>query len=362
MLVMCMFYTRSEMGERFGWANQCNSLGVIISGFLSFGVAHISSTSHVHPWQWLMIITSVLGFVLSILFLFLFPDNPTNARFLTAHEQLGIVKRTRGNQIGIETKVWKKKQLLEALYDIKTWLFFLFITIFNLSAGINVEYSRIIQAYGFSSLQTTLLNIPSALSQMIGINIASYFMRKPQISRAWIILGLISPMVLAAVLQMALAQSNKAGHLVAIYIQNMGGLSVLAVSMDWVVSTTAGHTKRLATNAIFLAGYSLGQTLCTQFWKQQYSPHFLVPWGITLASIVSAAGIVVLLRWILSNRNISREASEAATIHNDKYNDRFNDSGLVAITDEKGGIVMVEVDKSLLDITDKDNLSFRYVL
>lgn len=110
-------------------ANQCNSLGVIISGFLSFGVAHVSPTSRVHPWQWLMIMTALITFGLSILFLCYFPDNPTNAWFLTADERLNVVKRTRGNQTGIETKVWKKKQLLEALSDIKTWLFFLFITI-----------------------------------------------------------------------------------------------------------------------------------------------------------------------------------------------------------------------------------------
>jgi MFS transporter, ACS family, allantoate permease len=54
--------------------------------------------------------------------------------------------------------------------------------------------------------------------------------------------------------------------------------------LSWVTSATAGHTKKLATNAIFLVGYALGQILCTQFWKDKYAPKFVVPWVICLVS------------------------------------------------------------------------------
>jgi drug/metabolite transporter (DMT)-like permease len=42
-------------------------LAQIISSFISFGTLHIK-TSGFEPWQWLMIITGILTFIISLLF------------------------------------------------------------------------------------------------------------------------------------------------------------------------------------------------------------------------------------------------------------------------------------------------------
>lgn len=178
MLVCSMFYTRNEIGERLGWTFQCNGLAVIISGFLSFGVFHASPTASPNQWQWLMITNALLTFVAFVFFLFFFPDNPTTAKFLTPEERLMAVKRVQVNQNGIETKVWKRKQFIEALTDPKTWLFALFAAFSSLQGGIGVQYSLVIKAFGFTTLQTTLLNIPSGFAQIIGISTACYALRK----------------------------------------------------------------------------------------------------------------------------------------------------------------------------------------
>lgn len=51
------------------------------------------------------------------------------ARFLTTDEKVKVVQRIQSNQSGIETKVWKREQLVEAIKDPKTWLFFLLASI-----------------------------------------------------------------------------------------------------------------------------------------------------------------------------------------------------------------------------------------
>lgn len=48
------------------------------------------------------------------------------AWFLTEEEKVRVVKRVRVNQNGIETKVWKKHQFIEAITDVKTWIFFFY--------------------------------------------------------------------------------------------------------------------------------------------------------------------------------------------------------------------------------------------
>lgn len=178
MLVCSMFYTRTEIGERLGWTFQCNGFAVIITSFLQFGMVHIKPTSKTHQWQWLMIATALITFVPFLLFLLFFPDNPTTARFLTPDERRAAVRRVKGNQNGIETKVWKAYQVKEALADPKTWLFAFYGGFAALIGGIGVQYSLLIKSFGFTTLQTSLLSIPNGVAQIIGITTACYALRK----------------------------------------------------------------------------------------------------------------------------------------------------------------------------------------
>jgi hypothetical protein len=146
---------------------QCNGLAVIISSFLSFGAAHADVNGKPNQWQWVFIACTILTFLNLVLFYFFFPDNPMTAYFLNSEEKLRVVQRVRANQNGIETKVWKKYQFIEAITDVKTWLFFGFACVSSLLGGVGSQYAIIIQSFGFSTLQTTLLSIPSGCAVSI---------------------------------------------------------------------------------------------------------------------------------------------------------------------------------------------------
>lgn len=125
MVATSMFYNRTEIGQRIGWTIQCNGFATIISGFLAYGVAHSDPTNKPAQWQLLLIVYTGLSLVIGLLFWCLFPDSPMEARFLTTDEKIQVVHRIQSNQSGIETKVWKREQAVEAVKDAKTWLFFL---------------------------------------------------------------------------------------------------------------------------------------------------------------------------------------------------------------------------------------------
>ena len=120
-----------------------------------------------------MIITTILTVIGCFGFYFFFPDNPKMAYFLTEEEKVHVVRRIEKNRNGVKTKTWKKYQCLEAIFNIKTWLFF-FSGITNLIGGIGVQYSILIKSYGFSTAQTTVLNIPSGFAVSISISWKSY--------------------------------------------------------------------------------------------------------------------------------------------------------------------------------------------
>lgn len=146
--------------------------------------------------------------------------------------------------------------------------------------------------------------------------------------------------------------------------------------LSWVTSTSAGHTKKLATNGIFLVGYALGarymhavmqassltclschqgQILCTQFWKTQYKPRNYVPWGITLASYAGDWVILLALRYYLQRENTRRDRALAASglegAGNEKAVTHQEVFGYVEKIGPDGVVVRQKVEKALLDLT-----------
>ncbi|KAI1073953.1 MFS general substrate transporter [Whalleya microplaca] len=354
LLVTSMFYNRTEIGERVSWTIQCNGLAQIVSGFLAFGVAHSDPGKRPAPWQLLMIVYTGLTLVIGIWFWFLFPDSPVKARFLTKEEKAKAVRRIQSNQSGIETKTWKREQVIEAFKDTKTWLFFLFSTVSNLQNGIGTQYGLIISSFGFTNVQTTALNIPAGVAMIIGMTLSTIILRRYPNARCWIAIGFFMPSVLAAILLMTLPWSDRVGLLCAYYLINFGGAPSWGIVASWVAVTTSGHTKKLAVNAMFLVGYALGQTLCTQFWKAEYKPRNLVPWGICLASYVGDFILLFAIRYVLSTENKRRDALDAIC-----GQEGF---GYLEKVDSEGRVVHQKVDKGMLDLTDRQNLSFRYAL
>lgn len=142
----------------------------------------------------------------------------------------------------------------------------------------------------------------------------------------------------------------------------MGSSPCFIMAMSWITATVSGHTKKMTTNAIFLVGYSLGQILCTQFWKQQYRPRNLVPWGITLMSYLMVIICALALRWLFVRENKRRDELRRQAEETGVGLSQFDDFAWFETKGEDGKITRIRVEKSLLDVTDKENLAFRYVL
>jgi hypothetical protein len=45
--------------------------------------------------------------------------------------------------------------------------------------------------------------------------------------------------------------------------------------LAWVSLVTAGHTKRITTNALVLIGYAIGNGAATFIWKAKYQPRYI---------------------------------------------------------------------------------------
>ncbi|KAJ7618009.1 major facilitator superfamily domain-containing protein [Roridomyces roridus] len=351
LIVTMMFYTRREQGVRVGYWSFMNGFAQIISGFISFGVAHIHS-GPLEGWQWLMIITGLMTFVIAVCFWLYFPDSPTTAWFLTPEERQIAVLRLKGNQTGVENKHFKREQMIETLTDPKTWMFALFVAFTNIPNSLSNQKPLIVNSFGFTTLQTTLLTcvdgVISILTIALGVNVAKWSGQRALTAFCWKI-----PDILGALLVMCLPWSNKIGLLFSLWVSGLG-TTAYTIVLAWAQTTTAGHTKRICTNTIIFIAYCVGNALGPIMWKDQYKPRNRVPWGVALMSFVVGMSLILTIRWYLARENKRRDAAPS---EDTKYEhvcvDRIAADGRV----EK-----VRVVKEFLDLTDRQNRDFRYVL
>ncbi|KAG9508154.1 hypothetical protein J7337_001717 [Fusarium musae] len=171
MLLFSMYYMRKEQPLRMGiWIGSAG-MGYIIAGIASFGIGHVKSA--LPSWRLLFLIWGAVTVAWGVILLFLLPGAPMRAKFLTADEKARVVARVRGNGTGIENKHFKMVQFWEAMFDVKTWLLFLFaLTSNSPNGGLSAFQGLIIKGAGFSTLDTTLYQMPSGAVQLVACVLA----------------------------------------------------------------------------------------------------------------------------------------------------------------------------------------------
>ncbi|EPQ50298.1 MFS general substrate transporter [Gloeophyllum trabeum ATCC 11539] len=351
MIVSSMFYTRTEQTLRVGYWFLMNGTAQIISGFISFGTLHIK-TEGFEPWQWLMIITGILTLITAVAYWFLFPDSPTNAWFLTMDERAKAVRRIKENQTGVENKHFKKEQMIEALTDPKTWLFALFSALDNVPNSLTNQRTIIVSSFGFSNLQTTLLGCVDGFIEIATIWTGVTLAARMKNARAWVGAVYFAPNLLGVILINTLPWSDKVGLLFGQWLTGVGTTGFV-LSLSWLSSVTAGHTKKVTTNAIMLSAYCVGNAAGPFMWQQRYKPRNHVPWIIIGICYVICPALLLIIRRLLAAENKRRDSEPPDETYDDVY---------IETVDGKGNVVERKVDKEFLDLTDRQNRDFRYVL
>ncbi|KAJ7615528.1 MFS general substrate transporter [Roridomyces roridus] len=377
LIVTSMFYTHKEQTVRVGYWYLMNGFAQIASGFISFGTLHIT-TDKFQPWQWLMIITGGLTLITAVCFWFFFPDSPTTAWFLTPEERILAVMRIKENRTGVENKRFKKEQMFEALRDPKTWLFALFAALVNvpnsvrrvsflsplapipeLTCGVSNQKPLIINSFGFTVLQTTLLTIVDGAITIItvyaGVHAVAWSGQRAYTAFVWKV-----PEILGAILVNALPWSNRVGLLCALWVGSVG-LTGFVIALAWISAVTAGHTKRVTTNAIVLCAYCIGNAVGPFMWLDKYKPRNRVPWIIIGVCYLACMFLLLIIRYVLAAENKRRDREAAERVVGGAQDDQY-EHFYVERVGQAGVVEKVHVDKEFLDLTDWQNRDFRYVL
>ncbi|KAI1307487.1 allantoate permease [Xylaria venustula] len=335
-LIMSIWYKNDEQPLRLEAYYCTNGLATMFGGLIGYAVGHI--TTGLPKWMYVFLIFGAISFAIGIVCLFVLPDVPATARFLTPRERTIATGRVAANRTGVKNQHFKKYQAIQCAKDPKTWILFVMAIGAQIpNAAITSFTSTIIASFGFDTLGTQYLQIPGGAVQFLSLILGGVICSKwPRGSRCPTMITANTICIVGSALLVRLPDSNKWGRLVALWLCFFQGLG-FSMSLTMISSNIAGSTKKQLTSTILFVGYCIGNIIGPQTFLQSEAPGYRSAYIAMLVGYTAKLLCIVALYIYMWRENARRDAAGAIN--------------------EKAA-----VEAGMLDQTELDNKGFRYSL
>uniref|UniRef100_A0A0W0GES0 Major facilitator superfamily (MFS) profile domain-containing protein n=1 Tax=Moniliophthora roreri TaxID=221103 RepID=A0A0W0GES0_MONRR len=268
-ILTSVWYRRVEQPLRVAIWYGTNGLGTIMASIFAYGFGQIRNPA-LHVYQIIFLFCGLLTCVTAPFIYWKLDNSVSEARFLTPKERKKAVERLRANNTGTKaTDTFKWEQALEALFELKIWLFFAMTLLLNVGASVtNVFGPLVLAGIGFDKFTTSLLNIPFGAMQILVIGFSSYVSYHWK-TKSFVLMALVIPVIIGLALlygtsydsQSAIrptytatttVHSFSTGVLLFAYylLAFLFGGNPLIIS--WMTANIAGSTKK----SVSISGYN----------------------------------------------------------------------------------------------------------
>jgi len=139
-------------------------------------------------------------------------------------------------------------------------------------------------------------------------------------------------------------ESQRVARLICYYLTGSYNASFVII-LSIVTSNVSGHTKKSVTNSMIFLGVCTGNIAGPFFYKSDQAPHYTLGiWSMVVANLIEI-GLILFLGVALAWENRRRDHAQNITPgEGDNY------------------MRQLELDRTAFsDLTDKENMNFRYV-
>lgn len=186
-LFLSFFYKSSELPKRLTWFWVSYTLTGIIGAFLAFGFLHIKDSSGGGSWRYLFAYEGLITGVLGIIAAFWMPASPTQTKggfrgkdgWFSEHEEKIMVNRvirddpSKGSMHNRQAVT--PRLFWHSLKDYHMWPIYLLGLIWMIPTTPAQNYLTLqLRSQGFTTFQTNLLTIPSAVVSIITMVVTTW--------------------------------------------------------------------------------------------------------------------------------------------------------------------------------------------
>jgi sugar phosphate permease len=284
----------------------------------------------------LYLLAGSLTVVYGVVFLF-FPNSPAQAWWFTDEEKCVAIERLRMGQLGVRCQKIKWSQFREACLDVKIWITAIMMgAAYTVNGAVSGFGPLIVSTFGWSAYDSLLWQMPLGGVCFVSILLCGYLSLKVRNIRLLMLIACCLPVIAGCAMIWKSEWYHHAATPIAGYtiIGFFAPVTSLIVSMG--MANVAGNTKKSFQAASIFVFYTVGN-ISGPFWvkSQTVQEHYPELWEGIVGCYALVIVLAAVLFWLLRRENVSRERMEL---------------------DEKDA-ERVAFD----DLTDRENLHFRYV-
>ncbi|KAI1367033.1 major facilitator superfamily domain-containing protein [Xylaria arbuscula] len=148
--LLSTWYTRYELGRRYGVFYVIGSVTSAFSGILAFGITHLEGAGGLRGWRWIFVLEGIFTILLGIAGYWLLVDFPDSTRknwkFLSEKERAWVVQRVNADRGDAEAPKFQLRNFLRAGLDWRLWAYGL------------IAFGSTTVSYGFAFFLPIILN------------------------------------------------------------------------------------------------------------------------------------------------------------------------------------------------------------
>ncbi|KAI9927487.1 hypothetical protein MW887_003102 [Aspergillus wentii] len=297
-LFLSFFYSRSEMGLRYGLFLSSASIANCFASALAYGIVH--ARTGLAQWRLLFIIEGIPTILIAPLAYLVLPNGPGECRFLGAKVN-EIVRLRAVTARGHESKGrLDMNQVFAAFYDYKNYLQ----AVIAAFAALPAFLPTIIKDIGYSSVQAQGLSAPPYLISFL-LCLAIPFLSDRLASRAYF-LAVLNVIGAVGYLIQALVTTTAVRYF-ATFLICAGVFPAVSLAFTWVTDNQGSASKRGGGLVVFGMLGQAGSIAGSRFFPEEEGPYYVKGMGISAGLLFFAAIVTMVLRVLLAWENKKRD-------------------------------------------------------
>lgn len=271
---LSLWFRREERALRISIIACGSSIAGLLGGLLAYGALQIQDFLGIVGWQWLFLIEGIPTMFLSLICLYVLPDRPEQATWLSsseryiAHERLThslpsssatVPTTTASKQAPAKPTESRAQQIFQVFARVEICGFgLLYFTMMLNMYAVAFFLPSIIKSMGFSSLYGNLLTAPVYLVAVLCILGMAWHSDATR-ERPWhVSVGACSSILGFLGLTLGTFYNVEIVSLISIAIANAGTNSIMPVTLAWINDVTFGDLNTAIALAFVLAVGNLG--------------------------------------------------------------------------------------------------------
>ncbi|KAL8921929.1 MAG: hypothetical protein Q9172_003778 [Xanthocarpia lactea] len=258
-----MWYRRFEAQKRYSFFFGSTSLAGAFGGLLASAIGKMDRMNGYRGWRWIFILEGVLTAVVAIVFFFIIPDFPENAKWLDEEERTHVQARLRKDQG-------------------------------DSAAERSIGFRDVINVFkDYKPIQTQFHSVPPWAASFTFAMIVAYFSDKLKHRFAFTILPI--SLATAGFAILITVHNNHKLQYGALFMVTMGVYSAMPVIVCWFNMNLGGHHRRAVGTAWQIGFGNIGGIIATYSFLPRDKLRFYRPgYAICISFIcLSAVGCVV---------------------------------------------------------------------